>query len=857
MAKDSPSREDLLAENAALKARLEEAEDTLRAIRNGEVDALVVAAPGGEQIFTLKGADHSYRLLVENINEGAATLAPDGAILYANRRFAEIVAKPLEQVIGSNLREHVMPMDRTAFAALLAQGGLGDSRGELYLAAADGSRVPAYLSLSSLKLEEAPGTVALVATDLREQKLNEAIVAEGKLCSEILLQTEQTIIVCDPHGRIIRTSKRALEVCGCNPLFEPFEDQFFFEPAPAPASRNGKPFTISRALKGEVFNGVEVTYQGPERQTFHFLLNAGPLRTEKGKTLGCVVSLTDITEFKQAEAALRKAHEDLQSQQEELQAQNEELLVLQEDLRVQNEELAGQTANMKAERARLSAVLEHMPVGVCIAVAPSGGFLNCNQQMDKIWGRPIPLAGSISDYQHYHGFHPDGRPYRPEEWPLARSITQGEVVFSEEMDILRSDGTRITISVSSAPIRDDRKRIFAAVMAAQDITERKLTETILKWQAWVLENMSEGVIVSDTEGLIISTNPAVDSMFGYQPGELTGQSVLVLNGYPPEESYRINQEVFDQLNATGAWAGEMLKRKKDGTLFYSYCNVKAMELAGQKYFIAVKTDTTQRREAEEALSRAYDGLEHQIMERTAALATANKKLLREEKALLDSERKLRILMSQLLTAQEKERQRISFELHDEMGGALTVLKMQLRSFQKQLPPDWGSLREDFEDTLIYVNDIIENVRRISRDLSPTILEDLGLPGALEYLAKEFEKHFGIRVSFQMAEMKEGFSQEAGIMLYRIMQESLHNIGKHAKATNVIISLTNHPGCVHFNITDDGQGFDLEETEARVAEDKGLGLLTIGERVRILGGSLKIKTSSGGGTQLSFTIPQGF
>ncbi len=106
-----------------------------------------------------------------------------------------------------------------------------------------------------------------------------------------------------------------------------------------------------------------------------------------------------------------------------------------------------------------------------------------------------------------------------------------------------------------APNYDDRKRIFAAVMAAEDISERKQAETILKWQAWVLENMSEGVIVTDAEGRIISTNPAVDAMFGYQPGELDGQTVIVLNGIFLEENTKINQEIFDQLNSQGAWAG--------------------------------------------------------------------------------------------------------------------------------------------------------------------------------------------------------------------------------------------------------------------------------------------------------------
>ena len=101
MKSTSRTQEQLLAENEELRARLDEAEDTLRAIRSGEVDALVVSGVGGDQVFTLKGADHSYRLLIEDMNEGALTLTAEGVILYANRRLAEMLKTPLAKVIGS------------------------------------------------------------------------------------------------------------------------------------------------------------------------------------------------------------------------------------------------------------------------------------------------------------------------------------------------------------------------------------------------------------------------------------------------------------------------------------------------------------------------------------------------------------------------------------------------------------------------------------------------------------------------------------------------------------------------------------------------------------------------------------
>ena len=114
-----PTQKQLVDENASLRARLDEAEDTLRAIRSGEVDALVVSGVDGEHIFTLNGAERMYRMLIEDMNEGALTLAPDGVILYANRRFARMLKTPLEKVIGSAIHTWILPQHRHILGELL------------------------------------------------------------------------------------------------------------------------------------------------------------------------------------------------------------------------------------------------------------------------------------------------------------------------------------------------------------------------------------------------------------------------------------------------------------------------------------------------------------------------------------------------------------------------------------------------------------------------------------------------------------------------------------------------------------------------------------------------------------------
>src|SRR5512138_1795228 len=125
---DDSRIDQLAAENEELRARLEEAEETLRAIRLGEVDALVVDADGGRQVFTLQGADRTYRMLIERMNEGALTLGPQETILFANQRFATMLGAPLEEVIGSSLRQWAAPDSDLALNRLLAPAGSGTAR---------------------------------------------------------------------------------------------------------------------------------------------------------------------------------------------------------------------------------------------------------------------------------------------------------------------------------------------------------------------------------------------------------------------------------------------------------------------------------------------------------------------------------------------------------------------------------------------------------------------------------------------------------------------------------------------------------------------------------------------------------
>ena len=224
-----------------------------------------------------------------------------------------------------------------------------------------------------------------------------------------------------------------------------------------------------------------------------------------------------------------------------------------------------------------------------------------------------------------------------------------------------------------------------------------------------------------------------------------------------------------------------------------------------------------------------------------------------ELALRESEKKLRHLSSSLLKAQELERQRISYGLHDELGQSLAALKMQIGIALGRFHSSGEQLAPECEAVLEQLDAIIENTRRLSRGLSPTVLDNLGLTAAIRWLVKDFAEHHGIVVALDLPVIDHLFPRESEIIIYRIIQESFTNVVKHAQATQVDLSVRRHRNRVRFYIVDNGVGFDMTEVSQRRWPEKGLGLTAMDERARILGCPLRRLSRKGQGTRITFSV----
>jgi PAS domain S-box-containing protein len=325
------------------------------------------------------------------------------------------------------------------------------------------------------------------------------------------------------------------------------------------------------------------------------------------------------------------------------------------------------------------------------------------------------------------------------------------------------------------------------------------------------------ILVANQSLKIVEANNKAVASYGYQRDELLGSHLIDL--YPPGSEQVINNFMRHVEEKSGL-IFDATQLRKDGTTFPVEVSLRLLEVEGEKLFLEIIRDITERKRTEEVLK--------------------------------ESEKNLRHLATQLLSAQEDERKRLSRELHDELGHALLALKLQIESVEEQLLPNQVTLKSEVGKILGFIGATLEEVRRLYLDLTPGDLEDLGLSAALRSLVEDFaklQKHIKWRI--KLDDLDGLFALSTQTAIYRVVQEALTNIGKHAKPKHVFLKIKREEQGIAFAIEDDGIGFDRHKM---ANEKKTLGLLAMEERVKILGGSFKFWSQEERGTKISFTIP---
>src|SRR3972149_3716949 len=396
-----------------------------------------------------------------------------------------------------------------------------------------------------------------------------------------------------------------------------------------------------------------------------------------------------------------------------------------------------------------------------------------------------------------------------------------------------------------------------------DIAERKRIEDALKFSEVryrrLFETAKDGILILDADtGRITDANPFLQDLLGYSHAELIGKRLWEIGLF---RDIAASQAAFRKLQRKEYIRYDNLPLETKGHRHRHVEFVSNVYLVnGTKVIQCNIRDITARHQAEVALANASKELERRVDERTAELVAANKLMKqmldegkRAEEKIRKPRERLRNLSGRLQSLLEEERMRISREIHDELGQALTVLKLDLSSIRRSLVSDGlaeqSAKVHDIERT---VTRIIRTVRKISTDLRPGILDELGVAAAIEWMAKDFQNRTGIGCKVTIQAVDKISDTARATAIFRIVQEALTNVMRHAAASQVNVSLEKKDDTLIVEVRDNGIGI----MEGRFIDSRSLGLIGMRERVLLLGGEAVISGKPGEGTLVRVTLPMG-
>lgn len=335
--------------------------------------------------------------------------------------------------------------------------------------------------------------------------------------------------------------------------------------------------------------------------------------------------------------------------------------------------------------------------------------------------------------------------------------------------------------------------------------------------------MAEGAVITDAEGRILWVNDAFCAIYGYTRAEVIGQNPRILKSGRHDAAFY--SEFWRQLIESGHWRGEVWNKRKTGEIFPEELSIQALRGPDGRIvrFISIFSDITERKRNEDELEKQRQQLE-------------------------ESEARLRELAEFLQTVREEERARIARELHDEMGQALTALRIDLGWLRNKCSPLGTPTVERVGSALGVVEHSIVSLRRISEDLRPAMLDSLGLAAAVEHHVAQFSERTGIACRLSMNREEFELDDRLATTVFRIVQETLTNVARHAGASEVSVRIDEVDDGIRLTIHDNGRGF----SDAK--DKKTFGLLGMRERIAMLGGRVEIESRPGKGTRIAGWLP---
>jgi PAS domain S-box-containing protein len=498
--------------------------------------------------------------------------------------------------------------------------------------------------------------------------------------------------------------------------------------------------------------------------------------------------------------------------------------------------LAATDLRVDALRGHLAAIVDSSDDAI-VSKTLDGIITSWNPGAERIFG--YSAAEAVG--QHISLIIPDDR--RAEEDDVLARLRRGERIDHFETVRRTRDGREIPILLTVSPVRDAQGGIIGASKVGRELIERHRNEELRAWLAAIVDCSDDAIVSKTLDGIITSWNRGAERMFGYTAAQAVGRHISLII---PEDRRAEEEEVLARLRrGERVDHFETVRRTRDGREMQISLTVSPVRDARGAMIGASKVarDITEHKLAQAALRRARDELEHRVRERTAELSSANAalRLEMEERQRVEQERIQ--LLTRLVLAQEDERRRIARDLHDQLGQQLTALRLALEMLRTQSDLQ-TELRVQLETLQELARQLDQDVAFRVWELRPTVIEDLGLPGALTKYVASWSKHFGIQVRLHTNPLpEERLPADVETTLYRLAQEALNNVAKHARADHVDVVLERGAGHVSLIVEDNGVGFDPDAA----AVGQRLGLVGMRERAALVGAALEIESAPGRGT----------
>jgi PAS domain S-box-containing protein len=390
---------------------------------------------------------------------------------------------------------------------------------------------------------------------------------------------------------------------------------------------------------------------------------------------------------------------------------------------------------------------------------------------------------------------------------------------------LRADGSEFPIDASISQHADEDRRIFTVIL--RDVTERVRNERMVEASEarlrGILDSAMDAIITVDEGQRIVLFNKAAEAVFDWPASEAMGER---LESFIPERYRGGHRQHVGRFGETGISSRRMggsrivSGLRRNGEEFPIDASISQVVEGGQRFFTVVLRDVTRRVQDEEALRSSREEI------RELAMAATN--------------------------AREQEKSRIARELHDELGQALTALKIDIGWLRARCVGDAADTREKLDAMQSLIDATVSSARRISADLRPLMLDDLGLAAATDWLVQTFSQRTGAACELLANEDELDLQDPHATAVFRILQETLTNIAKHAGASHVRIEITRDAQALNMTVRDDGRGFDT----SAAPKPGSYGLLGLRERAQLLGGEVAVKSDPGKGTTMTLRLPLG-